>query len=51
MFSMGWGSLSHQKVKCAICSHEQTLFVDRETFTCRRCKKTLPRRLAVPATR
>jgi hypothetical protein len=47
MFGMGLGGLSRRKVKCGICSHEQTIFVGRETFTCRKCKKTLPRRLAL----
>lgn len=39
-------------VKCGCCGHRQRLRVSRKaTFTCKRCKKTLPRRLAEPIVR
>lgn len=35
--------------KCGCCGHRQRLRSSRKaTFTCKRCKKTLPRRLAEP---
>ena len=47
MLDMSLGGLSRRKVKCGICSREQKIFVGKDTFTCRGCKKTMPRRLAV----
>ncbi|MBB3601036.1 hypothetical protein FHT40_000669 [Mycolicibacterium sp. BK556] len=47
-FVMGWGILSRRKARCGICNCPQTVFVGRDTFTCRQCKKTLPIRLAIP---
>lgn len=36
-----WGS-----VKCGVCGNKLKLLAGPETFTCKRSKKTLPRRLA-----
>ncbi|MCH9641549.1 MAG: hypothetical protein K0U69_10150 [Actinomycetia bacterium] len=42
-----WAYVGAAVVKCGICGNRQRLRASRkQTFTCRRCKKTLPRRLA-----
>lgn len=40
-----------QNATCGICGNKLKLLVGPETFTCKRCKKTLPRRLANPTHR
>ncbi len=42
--------VSDSVVRCGFCDHKvRPWAVRRETFTCRPCKKILPRRLAYPA--
>ena len=43
-------SLLGSAVRCGLCDHKvRPWAVRKETFTCRPCKKILPRRLAYPA--
>ncbi|GJF09627.1 hypothetical protein NGTWS0302_24240 [Mycolicibacterium cyprinidarum] len=39
--------LPRGRVKCGICGRRLMLLMRRETYTCKGCKKTLPRRFAV----
>ncbi len=36
------------RVKCGVCSQKLLFVLPRATYTCKRCKKTLPRRFASP---
>ena len=46
--TLAWLRVGSAAVKCGVCGHKQRLLSSRKkTFSCRRCKKTLPRRLAL----
>ncbi len=36
------------KVKCGVCGQKLLFLIRLDTYSCKRCKKTLPRRFAVP---
>lgn len=45
---LAWRFVPTTAVKCGVCSQKLRLPTSpkKQTFTCKRCKKTLPRRLA-----
>lgn len=52
--AMIWGArprkslLPRGKMACGVCGQKLLLLISRETYTCKGCKKTLPRRFAAP---